>query len=240
MDYSRRPLADRLAADYVLGTLHGPARRRFENLLPSHANLRQSVLDWQTRLGVLSADISPVEPSAKVWLSIEQRLFGAQTAATDALASVTRWWQRLGLWQGFAAVATVSALSLGLLLEQPSPVQPPIVVVLNSTDPAMQNVSTGAAAQFVASIGGDGRSLVLKPIAGATVTARQALELWALPADGSGPKSLGLVSTDHATTVKRAALLTGTGGLAISVEPSGGSPTGSPTGPVISVGKLQI
>lgn len=239
MDYSRRPLADKLAADYVLGTLHGPARRRFENLLPSHANLRQSVRDWQTRLGVLSADISPVEPSAKVWPSIEQRLFGAQAATTDALTGVTRWWQRLGLWQGFAAVATVAALSLGVLLQQPSPVQPPIVVVLNSTDPAMQNVSTGAAAQFVASVSGDGRSLVLKPIAGAKITAQQALELWALPANGSSPRSLGLIAIDKATTVMRAALLEGNGGFAVSVEPPGGSPTGLPTGPVISVGKFQ-
>ena len=29
MDYSHPDLADRLAADYVTGTLRGPARRRF-------------------------------------------------------------------------------------------------------------------------------------------------------------------------------------------------------------------
>ena len=31
MDYSRPDLADRLAAEYVAGTLRGPARRRFES-----------------------------------------------------------------------------------------------------------------------------------------------------------------------------------------------------------------
>ena len=40
MDYSRPELADRLAAEYVAGTLRGPARRRFETLLPAHATLR--------------------------------------------------------------------------------------------------------------------------------------------------------------------------------------------------------
>lgn len=240
MDYSRPTLADRLAADYVIGTLQGPARRRFETLLLSHPALRQGVSNWQRRLGVLAADIAPVEPSPKVWAAIERRLFQAETTAATALTKVTRWWESLGLWQALTTFATVAALGFGLLLQLPSPVQPPVVVVLNATDPALQNVSTGAAAQFVASISGDGRSLVLKPISGAKITAKQALELWAIPSNGSGPKSLGLVSTDKATTVMRTALLKGTAAFAVSVEPPGGSPTGSPTGPVISVGKLQI
>ena len=50
MDYSRPDLADRLAAGYVAGTLRGPARRRFEALLPAHPSLRGAVPDWQDRL----------------------------------------------------------------------------------------------------------------------------------------------------------------------------------------------
>ena len=42
MDYSRPELADKLAAEYALGTLRGPARRRFENLLPAHPSLRRA------------------------------------------------------------------------------------------------------------------------------------------------------------------------------------------------------
>ena len=37
MDYGRTDLADRLAASYAAGTLRGPARRRFEVLLPAGA-----------------------------------------------------------------------------------------------------------------------------------------------------------------------------------------------------------
>lgn len=229
MDYSRSTLADRLAADYVLGTLRGPARRRFEALIPAHPALRNAVQGWQTRLGVLSADIQPVTPSAQVWERIQQQLFGDQ-----GKASPVRWWQRAGLWQGWAAMATVAAVTLALLLSQPAPTQAPIVVVLDSTDTSAQRP-----AQFVASVSGDGRSLVLKPLAGTSVTPQQALELWALPAQGA-PRSLGLVSAEQATTVQRAALLKDTTAFAISVEPKGGSPTGAPTGPVVSVGKLQL
>ena len=59
MDYSRPDLADRLAADYVAGTLRGRARRRFEALLPAHANLRAATRAWQERLMPLTATIAP-------------------------------------------------------------------------------------------------------------------------------------------------------------------------------------
>lgn len=237
MDYSRPTLADRLAADYAMGTLRGPARRRFESLLPAHPALRAAVGDWQRRLAVLSADVTPVEPSPAVWRQVQRRLFDAGSASTSQpSAALTRWWQRLGLWQSVATAATVAALALGVALQQPPAVQPPIVIVMGSTDPA---AATTAPAQFVASLSGDGRSLVLKPLAGATLTASQALELWAVPAEGA-PRSLGLVSASSATTVVRAAMLKNTAAFAVSVEPTGGSPTGLPTGPIISVGKLQL
>lgn len=242
MDYSHRPLADRLAADYVLGTLRGPARRRFESLLPAHPALRRAVHEWQGRLNVLSADITPVEPSPQVWAQVQKRLFGQVQGASGEQAAhpISRWWQRLALWQSWAALATVAAVALGVALQQPLPVQPPIVIVMQSTDPALQQAADAVKTQFVASISGDGRSLVLKPIAGAKISAQQALELWALPANGKPPQSLGLIASDKATTVVRASLLKGTGAFAVSVEPTGGSPTGVPTGPVISVGKLQL
>ena len=43
MDYAQRLLADRLAAAYASGVLRGPARRRFEALLPSHPALRSAL-----------------------------------------------------------------------------------------------------------------------------------------------------------------------------------------------------
>jgi len=50
MDYGRPDLADRLAAEYVTGTLRGPARRRFEQLVPAHPALRAAVRRWESRL----------------------------------------------------------------------------------------------------------------------------------------------------------------------------------------------
>jgi anti-sigma-K factor RskA len=233
MDYSRRELSDRLAAEYVLGTLQGGARRRFEALLPAHPGLRSAVWRWQDRLVPLTASVPPVTPSPAVWRGIETQLFG-ETAAAGAVGSVqqriTRWWERLGLWQGLAGATSLATLALAVALTLPGPVQPPVVVVMGTEQ---------GPASFVASVGADGRSLVLKPLAGVTVTAAQALELWAVPPKGA-PRSLGLVSNKGATTVLREHLLQGTAAFAVSVEPTGGSPTGAPTGPVISVGHLEL
>lgn len=228
MDYSRPSLVDRLAAEHVLGTLRGPARRRFESLLPAHPAMRAAVAAWQTRLLPLCAIVRPVQPSPRVWAGVEQRLFA------DA-APVPRWWQRLALWQGASAFATVAALSLGLVLSRPQPEQPPIVVVIAPTPEAAGVLQAG----FAAGLTRDGRVLVLQPIHEVAPGEGRAFELWAVPPQGA-PRSLGLVSGRQPTTVQRAQLLKDTAAFAVSLEPSGGSPTGAPTGPIVSVGKLSI
>ena len=230
MDYSRRDLADRLAAEYVLGTLRGPARRRFENLLSAHPALRDAVAQWQQRLSPLSVTVEQVTPSARVWRNIEGRLFGepAETAPPTL-------WQRLALWRGLAGVATAATVAMFMVSSRVPAPQAPIIVVLGSNPQAAQALN----ASFVASVTADGRALVLRPINDLAPTPGRALELWAVPAQGA-PRSLGLVRESGATTVLRAQLLQDTAAFAVSVEPAGGSTTGAPTGPIVSVGKLQI
>lgn len=236
MDYSRRPLADRLAAEYVLGTLQGSARRRFDALLPAHPALREAVASWQQRLAPLSSSVAPVEPPAQVWQGIQTRLFpgSAAAAAPPALA----WWQRLGLWRALSGLSTAAAVALFVVASQVPAPQAPIVVVLAANAQA-GDAALAMNASFVASVSADGRALVLKPLSPLAITPGRALELWAVPAQGA-PRSLGLVQASAATTLLRAQLLRDTAAFAVSVEPTGGSPTGLPTGPILSVGKLQL
>ncbi len=235
MDWSRTELAERLAAEYVLGTLRGPARRRFEALLPAHPGLRQAVAQWQARLLPLHAGVEPVTPSRSVWPAIQARLFGPTVnAPVNGPVSAPGWWQRLAVWRGAAAFASAAAIGLGVLLSQPQPASPPLVIVLNA-NPDAQGVQP---VSFVASVTPDGRALVLKPLGDVPLEANRVLELWAVPGAGA-PRSLGLVSGERATTVLRTRLLEGTAAFAVSIEPAGGSPTGAPTGPIVSVGKLQ-
>lgn len=236
MDYSHPARADRLAAEYVLGTLRGRARRRFDALLPAHPTLRAAVAGWQGRLVPLTSVVAPVEPSAATWRRIEQELFGAASPQGASSTPRVPWWRRLALWQGATAMATALAISLALRVTPPPVPQAPIVVLL-LPQPAADRVAVPA--RFVAGVSADGLALVLRPIDGRSLPAGRALELWAVPPEaGAAPRSLGLVAPDQPTTVLRARLLEGTAAFAISVEPSGGSPSGSPTGPIVSVGSL--
>lgn len=239
MDYSRPDLADRLAAEYALGTLRGGARRRFEALLPAHPTLRQARLDWERRLAQLVVEPAPITPSPQVWDGIQSRLFQARPDGGEAANPIVRWWQRLALWQTLTAGATVAAIAFGLALSQPSPTQPPIVVVMQAS-PDLPDGSTVRPLSFVASVSGDGRSLVVKPLSeGQTIAVNRALELWAVPPQGA-PRSLGLLAPDKPTTVLRTELLRDTAAFAVTLEPPGGAPGGKATGPIVSVGKLQL
>ena len=239
MDYSRPELADRLAAEYVSGLLRGPARRRFEALLPAHAALRGAVRAWQERLMPLTAVVAPQQPSPEVWKRIEARLHGTATAAVAAQAR-TAWWRQLAFWRGFSALASIATLALAVMLANPGPVRPPIVVVLSAATPA-PGAPAGAVepASFVASISADGRAMVTKPLVNVSLQANRSLELWSLPPSGA-PRSLGVIAADKATVVKRGEVLEGTDALAVTLEAAGGSPDGKPHGPVLYVGKLTL
>ena len=240
MDYSRPDRADRLAAEYVLGTLSGAARRRFEALLPAHPALRLAVTQWQLRLHPLALSVAEVTPPATLWPRIEARLFNTAAdapaqARAPAKPLASNVWQKLSLWRAISGVATAAAVALFVVGNQVPPAQAPIIIVLGSNPDAAATLN----ASFVASVSADGRALVLKPITALALSPGRALELWAVPAQGA-PRSLGLVKEDGATTLLRTQLLANTAAFAVSLEPAGGSTTGAPTGPIVSVGKLQI
>ncbi|MEP6875737.1 MAG: anti-sigma factor [Burkholderiales bacterium] len=240
MDYSRPELADRLAAEYVSGLLRGPARRRFTKLLPAHPALRHAVREWQARLMPLTAEVEPQKPSPEVWQRIEAKIHGAAHAGAAAPELRAGWWRRLAFWRGFSAIGALATLTLALMLASPGPVQPPIVVVLSAAAPA-PGAAPGAVvpASFVASISGDGRAMVTRPLVNVSMEANHSLELWSLPPEGA-PRSLGVIAADKATVVQRGKVLEGTAALAVTLEGAGGSPDGKPHGPVLYIGKLVL
>jgi anti-sigma-K factor RskA len=232
MDYGRPDLADRLAAEYVAGTLRGGARRRFEALLPAHPSLRSATRAWQDRLMPLTAVIAPVQPSGNVWRHVSERIEGERKQRQAESGS----WRGLAFWRGLSAFASIAAIGLAVLLANPRAVPPPVVVVLAATNAAAGSVQPTS---IVASISGDGSSLVTRPIVPVSVQANRSLELWAVPTSGS-PRSLGLLPGGGGTFALRSKVLVGADTLAVTLEPAGGSPTGLPTGPIVYAGKFTL
>ena len=223
--------ADALAGEYVLGTLRGRARQRFERVARTERIVADAVRGWEERLLPLAEAVSPIAPPSRVWAAILARI--RSTAAAPRARSLL--WTSVGWWRGFALVGLATSLALAVALLRPAP-EGTLVVVLAGQDAKPALVATSARAS---------RYLTVKAIAPIALAPDRALELWMLP-DRGNPRSLGLVSIVSPAGVARIELPTAAdqalqsiSALAISLEPAGGSPTGLPTGPVLYTGPVQ-
>lgn len=229
MNYDNPELQHRLAAEYVLGTLHGAARERFQRLMAEKPGLRQTVQAWELRLNPWGSLARPEKVPAHVWSNVRARL-------GFPLEEKKSW--RVRLWQGWAIGSTVLAVALAaVLVLRPAPLTPsaPLPAAL-----AVLNAGNGAPAWLVQTDPQRSR-LWLTRLDGAPVPAGHDLELWSIPGDGK-PRSLGVIRVRSGTgTVAldptRQRLTREATVLAISLEPTNGSPTGQPTGPVLYTGK---
>ncbi|NJM44368.1 MAG: hypothetical protein HC858_11050 [Brachymonas sp.] len=183
MRYSDPALIDQLAAEYVLGTLAGGARRRLERLMTERADVRLAVANWERRLMPLANSVRPVNPPALVWQQIEQR-----TRPTAQIASETSsqpWWKPAS-WGLGGLVAGISLCAATLMLA-PSLLFTADQIAMRSGERLPQSyVGVLTDAQ------GNGRLLVSSLRHGKTVTlkvlgsgdlgsAPAPLQLWALP-----------------------------------------------------------
>jgi anti-sigma-K factor RskA len=229
-------LIEKLAAEYVLGTLKGGARRRFEALLPQHAVLRRAVAEWQDRLHPLAEFSTAADPAPHVWRGIEQKL---GLAHTDSRSRRNFWLdlrEDLGFWRGLGLVSTTLATILlsVLLARQPDSAAASYVAALTDDKAQTVMVVTGDTSR---------RRLTVKLTVPQQLANDQTFELWALPKNGA-PRSLGLVAANQTVTLPLPDNATPQtiAALAVSLEPKGGSPDpNGPSGPVLFKGAwLQL
>jgi anti-sigma-K factor RskA len=244
MNYRDNPeLQDRLAGEYVLGTLRGRARSRFQTWLRDDARLRRVVAEWEARLAPMAAGVADVAPPRRMWQGIQARI------AASARPQASGIWESLAFWRGWGLVATGCAAALlgALALQKPEIVEVPKIVEVPSTAMQASYVAILHATQdgqklvFVAYAGRHSDELWVKNVALGGAPPEHGYELWGLPAKaGEPPRSLGMLPTIEKGTIKLAAVadesLKDFPALAISVEPAGGSKTGLPTGPVVAKG----
>jgi anti-sigma-K factor RskA len=228
MKTANRELLDRLAAEYVLGTLRGRARRRFERWLLS-PQVGALVKAWESRLAGLEPRLANVAPPATVWRAIESKL---------ELRSMTR--RPAMRWIGIAASLVFFGV-VGVFLVRDG-IRPPVIdtPVLAATQKAFIQDSPETIYWRVELLG-DNQEISLHVHKVHDVDAGKGFELWALP-EGGTPVSLGMLPAtgDHhrVLTAAQRAALAGSKQIAITLESAGGSPTGAPTTQPLHVAPL--
>ena len=208
---------DALAAEYVLGVLDLAERAEAEARIKRDTGFAARVTAWEARLAGMNDDFAEA-PAPNLLPQIEARLF-----PVAARPAPTR--RRFGLsfgWLSGAAIAAVLALATVATLTPP---RPDLVATLATADNRLAYRIT----HF-------GESLQVTRVSGVPAVEGQVHELWII-APNAAPVSLGLLE-DRPLVVTYPSPPEGFV-FAVSVEPTGGSPTGQPTGPVILTAEVR-
>jgi anti-sigma-K factor RskA len=227
MKLARHPHLDALCGEYILGTMRGRPRRRFERALKEEPFVAARLAYWQRTHAPRPSDQMRIQPDPATWHRLENEL---------GLAKYRQpWWRRSGLWRVWATVATAALVIVaGIEFQRwESPHQ--LVEVAKLGTKEQPNTVT-------ASLSADREFLELRAARPIEAGPAQSYELWVIPKEGGAPLSLAVLGRLDARLVvpqgHRKRLQAGAT-LAVSVEPAGGSPTGAPTGPVIMTGAIQ-
>lgn len=228
---------EKLAGEYVLGSLQGLARSRFERWMMESYRVRQEVWYWEAQLSGLSQAVEQLQPSVGAWESISRRLWHADSAtAPFGEDKVTPIRDRGRFWRPASLLATAASLVLAVALTLELTEQP-------TSEPSLLAAITSAEqTHWIFNTDSDGSQLLTRAVSAAPAAPDKDYELWVLPRSGN-PVSLGTIQADgeriviSLTDEQRKQLLESRK-LAISLEPEGGSPTGAPTGPVLHTTEL--
>jgi len=223
MNYLNQELQHALAAEYVLGTLRGRARARFQKLQLRYPELKQITHQWENHINSLGAQLKPVSPDPIVWEKVVARLDGVSPQI--AASNVVKFQKRANWWRSTTIFAAAASILLAVLLlnpQSPEIFSPERVTVVQNAEVFSQTID-------------------IKTTELVDVKAQNDYELWMVPSNGNAPISLGLLpqqgqatlaKIDQFDTLKIAA-------LAVSLEPLGGSPTGAPS-EVLYVSELVL
>lgn len=231
MNYDNPTLRRMLTDEYVVGTLQGPARRRFERLIQMDAAWREEVETTAQRFNVLIEPLPPTPVPNRVWEQVQQR-----TMPSPPRTVRLSWWERLGFWRGFALAASALSVLLAVYIAFTALSPAPATYIVVITDDAQQQAS------WVMTTEAEASRLTIEALKPNPLPAGRVFQLWVKLPNETPVRPVGLISASGRTTLSVATSLATHLGTAekfgVSVEPPGGSPTGQPTTPAQYHGKL--
>jgi anti-sigma-K factor RskA len=236
-----------LAGEYVLGSLTLEERREVDAQRARDRALASAIADWERRLAPLADFVPGEEPPAQLREEIIGRIWRLEAHPANVLPlhqHAVRRWRRIAI--AASALAAVLAAVVVIVL-QSLPATPTALVAVLQRSAAGQTADESGdvrgAPAFIVAIDTQLKSIVVTPLAARPVPKRN-YQLW-LEQPKTAPLPLGIVATASPTTLPwptangaeqlpPAALRNAT--LAISLEPEGGSPSGTPSGPILYEG----
>lgn len=232
MNYLKEDLRHVLAAEYVLGTLSVRARKRLEQLRIEHIEIERAIQDWEWHFNGLAQKLTPQPPSLRVWQRVEQTLLERDLASQKENVVNIRA-RSARFWQSLTGLATAAVLVLTFMLvtqtEQSAPLPEQITVMQSQDNKPLWLVEIFS------------RRIDTQATQNVTRTAVNDYELWMVPKDGSAPISLGLLPQEGTKSIAKHHQFDALeiAALAVSIEPLGGSPTGTPT-EVLTISELAL
>jgi len=244
MNYLKEERLNALAAEYVVGTLRGKARTRYQKLMMQYQAVSDATAQWEQYLTGFAETLPPVTPPANVWDSIQIKL--GHKAANDAgIATGVNTPSDSGQvldfekekqkrWKNLSFLSTAATLVLAVLLFVMQPIPAPevshIAVVNNADNTPLWVIEVSD------------ETMNVKVTDAFVALADKDYELWMVPANGEAPISLGLMPEANGDTRVTPDILLSQSiaALAVSLEAPGGSVTGAPTevlyiAPIVSV-----
>ena len=216
---------DTEADAFVLGLLDAADSARLDAALATDAEWAAAVGRARDRFLPLDMTAPPQPLPADLWDRISGRLSAPVAVPPPANlphAPRFRRWLPSGI---AAAVALAAGLFIGSQTLRPEPV---VIAVLMD--------ETGAARAVVEDYGSE--TARIRFVSDVAVPEGRQMQVWTLPSVETGPVSLGLLEDDGPEHLTPPTLPTPAQGqlYEITLEPTGGSPTGRPTGPILAKG----
>jgi len=225
---------DLLAAEYVLGVLPADERQIATGRIDAETGFARLVDSWEVHLSPMAAAYAEVEPPATIKPAIDRRLFSTAAASTTAAPSGSLW-ASLAFWRGLTAAA-LAALVLYVAVPY---VRPPVVVPQERLVASL--AADGSDVKYLVVYDAGRRDVGLSLVSGERAPGKD-FELWMIEGKNA-PVSMGVIpagQTTHIPVTPAVQQKLAQGAvLAVSVEPTGGSTTGQPTGPVVAAGDLK-
>ena len=243
MRYTDPQLLEHLASSYVLGTLQGGARRRFERLRSDRMDVQAQVTQWEMRLGELALSIPPQKPSAELWPAIAARTQPRRDPQQLAPLSPPAWlgWL-LPAGFGFGGLAAGVLAASALFFLAPTLFVSSEQIAMRSGErlpPSYVGLLTDALGNgkvLVSSLR-HGKTMTVKIIGPVTAPPTGHMVLWAHPTEGL-PFAVGIVPAKGSAVSNlpdtSEKLFSKVSKLTITLE-TAASP-GSPQGPILFSG----